>query len=194
MIQLTPSACTRLRDSNDADILASQPVVRVLVVETVAPADGAAPNGVQMRVFVTDGKDYTFLALSPAVVNKIGDGDRQLHCGSAVQLTAMSRLPADGPLGPVRVDDLKPVFDTEADDDRHDPDAPPLLVDIPEDADPQAKLCARTIERDNERRRRILLEQLLAQVCRDLAACTQSPHAMQAMLALADFADLVARD
>ncbi|KAI0659096.1 hypothetical protein C8Q70DRAFT_149605 [Cubamyces menziesii] len=87
MVSLTPNTCSRLRDRGDSDVLSSEPTVRVLVLKDVRPDD--APEGIRRMAFITDGEDFTFVALSQTS----GDPDGWMYPGAAIRLTSVHRLP-----------------------------------------------------------------------------------------------------
>ncbi|CDO77557.1 hypothetical protein BN946_scf184912.g56 [Trametes cinnabarina] len=209
MIPLTTHACMRLRNPEDEDILAAQPVVRVLVLEPCAAGNGVA------KAFVTDGMSYTHVALTD-LMWRVRNSAVPVYVGAALKLTGLTRLPADS-VCPVLAHSFELVFasNEELEDvaaTSNDPDSPTLMVrsisggstltmdtevDFAERTGPYdlTRVQRLASELNEERRRRALLEQLLADVCRDLAADHGRgllPSVVDMMEGLADLADEVA--
>ncbi|KAI9064750.1 hypothetical protein FKP32DRAFT_565082 [Trametes sanguinea] len=199
MITPTPNACIHLRNPQDGAILNSQPVVRVLVLER---ADAEA------RAFVTDGITYADLAFSTLTTNQTPS--MEVFVGAAVKLTAMTRLNPPS-ICPIRVDAFEVVFDIED----NGGDSPPLIarsisntsssIMDTDDAgagfyinDPSPAYYRLQAELNRERKRVQLLEQLLADVCRDIHLPpgrdgSVEQITMDVMAAIADLGDEVAR-
>lgn len=91
----TPGVCARLKDPADDAVLTIFPVLRVLVLRSVNLAHGT-PAARSHAAFVTDGREYAWLALTSSVTERAGDRDDRgsLRVGSLVRLKKMSRLPA----------------------------------------------------------------------------------------------------
>lgn len=95
-VYLTSDACSRLKDHTDDAVLATIPVVRVLVLRSIG-----SPNSVSAiksyEAFVTDGHEYMWLAFAASASRSFGDRDdcRSVQVGSAVRLNTMSRFSGD---------------------------------------------------------------------------------------------------
>ncbi|KAI0777601.1 hypothetical protein BD413DRAFT_609925 [Trametes elegans] len=214
MVALTPNACVRLRASSDVKILSEMPVVRVLVVQRIGDQEVNAARNIlkdDFTVFVTDNESYAHIVLSNALTSRIGEEDWKLHVGSIVKLTDLIRLP-EGPLYQVKATGFALEWDMSnamsGAGDNHD--SPPLMameisrsssvmtIDLDPESmtDPWARSLLAQVdqlaaERDSERKRRRLLERVLADVCRDLQpghAQGLGPNALDALVQLADFA------
>ncbi|PIL27454.1 hypothetical protein GSI_10603 [Ganoderma sinense ZZ0214-1] len=95
-VSLTFDACARLKDPTDDAVLATFPVVRVLVLRPLEPPD-CGPVTKCYEAFVSDGREYVWLAFAPSASGNFGDRDdhKSLQVGSAVKLKTISRLSGD---------------------------------------------------------------------------------------------------
>ncbi|KAI1798273.1 hypothetical protein LXA43DRAFT_20866 [Ganoderma leucocontextum] len=195
-VYLTSDVCARLKDHADDAVLSTFPVLRVLVLRSVGPANGGTATK-SHEVFLTDGHEYVWLAFTSSAAESFGDRDdrKSLQVGSAVRLKRMSRLPS-ADLCPILIHDIE-IIDGISDArsaaavDAHQPNSairpeiswspgarptvapsPRAFNDRPPDGTPihneRAALLLADAKFQEERRRRILLERALADVCGDL--------------------------
>ncbi|KAL1941632.1 hypothetical protein VTO73DRAFT_7071 [Trametes versicolor] len=183
MILLTKDACCRLRDAADDEILTARPLVRVLVIEARAFNRGGG-----YQVFVTDGQGYAHIAIAPVLAQKLGSG---LHIGTVIRLLQATRNPADDPCS-VKVECAEITYagmhDVET-DGSEGPELDEALIRVT--GDRQDVIQARN-ERDEERRRRRLLEYVMKVICRDLALGHKGgipPRLVEMIIAMLDSDD-----
>ncbi|KAI0635072.1 hypothetical protein C8Q77DRAFT_1156420 [Trametes polyzona] len=165
---LTTDACVRLRRHADNAILTEKPAVRVLAVVKPEPS---TVYGAGLMVFVTDDTSYAHVVLAPGVPGNITGSEATDYMapapGSVVRLLKMSRLPGDGNSPPVLVEQWDPVYEGE--------DMPLVITQAASGTGfGGQEAVAWQTALENERRRRILLENVLARIVeRDLLPCHQ---------------------
>ncbi|KAM5532123.1 hypothetical protein V8D89_014216 [Ganoderma adspersum] len=113
-VPLTSDACSRLKDHADEAALATFPVVRVLVLRSIGSPNGGSVTK-SYEAFVTDGREYMWLALAASAAGSFGDRDdsRSVQVGSAVRLNTMSRL-SGGAVCPILVHEVDVVDNSDA--------------------------------------------------------------------------------
>ncbi|KAI0701692.1 hypothetical protein C8Q76DRAFT_238692 [Earliella scabrosa] len=197
---LTTDACRRLRDPSDVEILSNDPVVRFLVLrDTDGASSSASVNVKSYEAFVTDGSAYAWMELSSSLRGRVGDRDdrRQLQIGSVAKLKRISRLhPAATCVGI--------IHDFELVECEEDSESWPATTSVPTSPSPAARIvdnsenstynrAARRLAEarlKEERWRRIVLEGVLANVCRDLESQGTLPTAvLQALTKIEELTD-----
>ncbi|RPD65409.1 hypothetical protein L226DRAFT_243226 [Lentinus tigrinus ALCF2SS1-7] len=192
----------RLRDPADYDVLTSSPIVRILVLRD---RNGNAARDVSnpREAYVTDGSSYAWITL-PKLPHLDQAPSRELQVGAAVKLVEMRRL-SSYHSSSILVTGLeivgKPVLadvitELEASPIPRQPSRSSSLT--PSDAlagdalqqERDARLLAE-LKFEDEQRRRLFLENLLADVCRDLDSRESLvPAAMEALTKLAELTDV----
>ncbi|KAI0746695.1 hypothetical protein C8Q80DRAFT_788991 [Daedaleopsis nitida] len=186
---LTLNTCQRLRDHSDEQVLSSEPIVRILVLRN---SDSA---GKAYEAFIYDGTDYAWVSLSASLNPRIvGDGygyHKQLQIGSVAKLKSIIRpLPHTRCIGLVH--DLEVVdFDASFGSSRFAwRDSESATSADPMGKEEHASRLLAEVKLQEERKRRVLLEGVLADVCRDLDSRNSlAPAAMQALKFIQDLAD-----
>ncbi|TFK93427.1 hypothetical protein K466DRAFT_122308 [Polyporus arcularius HHB13444] len=198
---LTAGACARLRDPADNSILASRPIVRILVLRGTHGSQARGTSGTR-EAYVTDGSGYTWIALSSGP--SAGNFDREdVQVGATAMLAEMSRL-SPSAFCAVLVQELvivaRPVdassrlgANSSAHESRNAPSATHNDDTSAAAGALQQERAARLLAESKlqeERRRRIFVEKLLADVCRDLDnKDSVVPAAMEALMKLAELTD-----
>ncbi|RPD79176.1 hypothetical protein L226DRAFT_243064 [Lentinus tigrinus ALCF2SS1-7] len=203
---LTPRTCVRLADLSEESVFSTSPVVRFLVIrDAVTFREGERTNAYE--AYITDGDGYAWIALASALNGRVCNEDerRSLQVGSVARISGISRLQQpDTCIALIRdfeLLDASSILPAVTDHCAADTSItyPVKSISVAH-SDLQQERAARLLTEmklREERKRRVILERALADVCRDLhrknALVPAALKALETLDALADAAMIVDR-